>query len=299
MTRKDAVSADRLSHAQLVQAVVVDSKVVRDLVKDCLAHLLPDLSVVGTHRLNRLLVDRDLVGEREVVILAAGRQRDTVIQPQQRAARCDASRNQVLLGWAALNHDFKVFDFVHECVRKRVHGVRHELLEPRAFHASIIIGLLVSTYLQLSLVGYESTISVMFLFRNRRIHGRVRDLIASGVGVRQQTWTIGEGGADRRSLPQAVLDWVKECMSTMRRPNGVDQVALALACRDDGPEPRCSASLGLLDPQDFYGDRALESINAFLDDVDSLPEQAGGREISGALVCLGDIAFALARDEAA
>lgn len=138
----------------------------------------------------------------------------------------------------------------------------------------------------------------MHLFRNRGMHDRVRDLIASGVGVSQKTWTV-DSGADRQALSMAVLDWVKECMSTMRRPNGVEQVALALACRDGGREPRCSASLGLLDPRDFYGDRALTSINAFLDDVDGLPQKAEDREISGALVCLGDIAFALATDQAA
>ena len=140
----------------------------------------------------------------------------------------------------------------------------------------------------------------MFLFRNRGIHARVRELIASGVGVSQKTWSVGEEGADRHVLSTAMLDWVKECMSTTRRPNGVEQVALALACRDDaGREPRCSASLGLLDPQDFYGDRALAGINAFLDDVDGLPATVDSREISGALVCLGDIAFALATDKAA
>jgi hypothetical protein len=155
------------------------------------------------------------------------------------------------------------------------------------------------THLQLRSGGFESTTSMMFLFRNPGIHSRVRSLIGNGVGVCQRTWPVDDARADREELSAAVIDWVRECMSTMRRPNGVDQVALALACRDDDREPRCSASLGLLDPRDFYGERALNGINAFLDDVAGLPGAPVSREISGALVCLGDIAFALATDQAA
>ena len=139
----------------------------------------------------------------------------------------------------------------------------------------------------------------MLFFRNRGITGRVRSLIAEGVGVRQNTWRVWESDPGHEELTEAVLDWVRDCMASMRRPHGVDQVALALSCRDGAGHPRCSTSLGLLDPADFYSAKASDAIMAFLDDVSRLPEPAASREISGALVCLGDIAFALSDQQAA
>jgi len=77
-------------HSEFVEAVVVDSKVVADLVEDGDAHLLSDLVVGVADGLDVVLVDADPVGEHEVVVLTACGEGDTVVEAEEQVAMLDA-----------------------------------------------------------------------------------------------------------------------------------------------------------------------------------------------------------------
>ncbi|MCL4240815.1 MAG: hypothetical protein KJ048_05625 [Dehalococcoidia bacterium] len=134
----------------------------------------------------------------------------------------------------------------------------------------------------------------MPLFSRLSVNRRVERLIREGVGVRESTWTV-DCASDpdlTRRLTESIVGWVRHSMGEMRRPYGIDHVALALACRDGSGRVVCSTSLGVLRPISFYGEGPVAEVNAFLGDV---ARATGGRpvEMVGALLSLGDIAFAL------
>lgn len=81
-------------------------------------------------------------------------------------------------------------------------------------------------------------------------------------------------------------------MSGMRRPYGIDHVALALAARDNSGKVVCSNSLGVLRPGSFYAEEGAEQVRAFLGDASRVMAGRPG-EMVGALLSLGDIAFEL------
>lgn len=140
----------------------------------------------------------------------------------------------------------------------------------------------------------------MFFFRSRNSSDRIRALIRRGVGLREQAWPAPPLASpeSRDRLAAEVLEFVREEMATMRRPHGIDQVALALSCQDASGRVLCSSSLGVVRPIDFYGDEAATGIRGFMDDAAAV--SAGGAiEVAAALVCLGDIAYALAGSRAA
>lgn len=140
----------------------------------------------------------------------------------------------------------------------------------------------------------------MFLFRSRNSSNRIRDLIRRGVGLRERSWTTPDLATSnaRDQLAADVLAFVRESMASMRRPHGIDHVALALSVQDEHGRVLCSTSLGVVRPLDFYRDKGATGIRAFVDDAASVAGQ-GPVEVTVALVCLGDIAFALAETPAA
>ena len=87
-------------------------------------------------------------------------------------------------------------------------------------------------------------------------------------------------------------------MGEMRRPYGIDHVALALACRDTSGRILCSNSLGVRRPASFYGPEAGTSVEAFLRDVDQVRNETE-MEVVAALLSLGDLAFELRAERAA
>jgi hypothetical protein len=119
----------------------------------------------------------------------------------------------------------------------------------------------------------------------------VEELIRAGVGVSERTWRLaGEG--DGRTLAREMAGWARDEMATMRRPFGVDHVALALACRDDRGRVFCSASLGVVRPAAFYEGDAEARLAEALEGAWRLAE-GGEAEVLAALLRLGDIAFEL------
>ena len=130
----------------------------------------------------------------------------------------------------------------------------------------------------------------MQLSRKRQTRDTVEQLIRRGVGLREASWELtGDGGHGRHELTDRIVEWLRAAMGEMRRPYGLDQVAVALACRDGEGRVVCSNSLGVLRPGAFYDESGSDRIAAFLDDVKAVP-YGQRREIVGAVLSLGDIA---------
>lgn len=137
-------------------------------------------------------------------------------------------------------------------------------------------------------------------FRRNDTHRKVRQLIEGGVGIRESHWPMAQPGdaPARAELAEDVASWVRRAMSEMRRPYGIDHVALALACRDDGGTVLTSTSLGVIRPGTFYGAEGITRIAGFLEDVERVRPDSP-MQIAGALLSLGDLAFELGTAKAA
>jgi hypothetical protein len=134
----------------------------------------------------------------------------------------------------------------------------------------------------------------MALFRRFSTHRRVERLIREGVGVREASWRLHDGQLPEttEALVDDVVAWVRASMSGMRRPYGIDHIAVAFAARDWSGKVICSSSPGVLRPGSFYGEEGAEHVRAFLGDARRAMDGGGG-EVVGALLSLGDIAYEL------
>lgn len=133
----------------------------------------------------------------------------------------------------------------------------------------------------------------MALFSRFSTHRKVERLIRDGVGVREACWRLdSDHPSNADALVEDVIRWVRASMGAMRRPYGIDHVALALAARDDSGRVLCSNSLGVLRPGSFYGADGADQVRAFLGDAKRAMDGRPG-EMVGALLSLGDIAFEL------
>lgn len=133
----------------------------------------------------------------------------------------------------------------------------------------------------------------MALFGRFSTHRKVERLIRDGVGVREACWRLeSDHSQNCDALVEDVVDWVRTAMGDMRRPYGIDHIALALAARDDSGRVICSNSLGVLRPASFYANEGAEQVRAFLGDAGRVLAGGSG-EMIGALLSLGDIAYEL------
>jgi hypothetical protein len=131
---------------------------------------------------------------------------------------------------------------------------------------------------------------------NRRVEG----LIRRGVGVNEATWKLPDpaDAPGATALVDEVVAWVRRAMGEMRRPYGIDHVAVALACRDASGRVVCSNSLGVVRPAVFYGEDGAARVSDFLVDAARAGGKPGG-EVVGAILSLGDIAYELGAAQAA
>ena len=129
-------------------------------------------------------------------------------------------------------------------------------------------------------------------FHRQSTQERVERLIREGVGVREAAWELVPLAERSRDLSSDIVAWVRRVMGDMRRPYGIDHVALALAARDDTGHVLCTNSLGVVRPASFYSDDGVSRVQAFLDDAQSASGDHSVR-ISAALLSLGDLAFEL------
>lgn len=128
---------------------------------------------------------------------------------------------------------------------------------------------------------------------------RLTDAVRKGVGVQENSWQLPDRSeASSVDLVEDIVLWIRDSMGSMRRPYGIDHVALALACRDKTGRVVCSNSLGVMKPSDFYTPEGTERIEAFLHDV-RFAKPGDGAKIVGALLSLGDVAYELGLPKAA
>jgi hypothetical protein len=126
--------------------------------------------------------------------------------------------------------------------------------------------------------------------RSRATRRTVERLIRAGVGVHEAAWPLDSEVGANGNLAIAIEGWVREALGHTRRPNGIDRVALALACRNQAGEVTCTNATGLVSPATFYSDDGLAAISGFLTDAGALADGQAA-EVVCALVSLGDLIY--------
>ncbi len=111
-----------------------------------------------------------------------------------------------------------------------------------------------------------------------------------GVGVREASWPLPEPGAEG-AFVEAVRAWMAECGAGMRRPYGVDHVALALSCHGHQGHPRCSTALGIRPLGEYLGPRGERELLGFVRDA-RLASPEGGT-VRAVFLSMGDLLAAL------
>jgi hypothetical protein len=132
-------------------------------------------------------------------------------------------------------------------------------------------------------------------FRTDPLRTQVEDSIAAGTGLRKGEWMLPAGGSDPEQLheiAETIVSWCREQMSGTRKPYGVDQLTLAVACAVPAGTPIASATFGVFRPIDFHGEDGIASrVVAF---VDGLAEQTDAPSsplrLAAVLFSWGDVA---------
>jgi len=123
----------------------------------------------------------------------------------------------------------------------------------------------------------------------------VEQSISRGTGLRKAEWVLDEHPIDEAALAattEALLTWTRDCIATTRRPYGIDQMALAVACAEPGATPLASASFGVFRPPEFYEDGGIaDRVTAFMQNLrtEDLDSRSSVR-FAAALFSWGDVA---------
>lgn len=84
----------------------------------------------------------------------------------------------------------------------------------------------------------------------------IEDAILSGAALRRGEWVMNGPvtASQLRDLSETILLWCRHEIGTTRRPYGIDQISLAIACAEPSGCTIASESLGVLRPTDFYSE---------------------------------------------
>lgn len=132
-------------------------------------------------------------------------------------------------------------------------------------------------------------------FRPDPLRARVEASIRRGTGLRKNEWLIDELPIDRADIEETlerILDWCRDEISHTRRPYGIDQMALAVACAEPGGVTFASATFGIFRPVEFYQENGVaERVAHFMDSlhVEELNQRPAIR-FAAALFSWGDVA---------
>ncbi len=133
-------------------------------------------------------------------------------------------------------------------------------------------------------------------FRPDPLRARVEDSIRRGTGLSKHEWLLGDAPlvtADIEALADQVIEWCRARIAATRRPYGIDQMALAIACAEPGGQPLASTTFGVFRPIEFYEESGVEQrIRAYLVGLplEQLNRRAGEIRFAAALFSWGDIA---------
>ena len=132
------------------------------------------------------------------------------------------------------------------------------------------------------------------------VRSRIRESIRAGTGLSKADWVLDGPTIEPAAVDQLIEDittWCRERIATIRRPYGIDQLALAVACAPPGGDPLASRTFGVFRPVDFYAedgipDRIGEFVRAIPPDRLNAEIAAGasGIRFAAALFSWGDIA---------
>jgi hypothetical protein len=132
--------------------------------------------------------------------------------------------------------------------------------------------------------------------RTEPLRRRVEASINEGTGLSKGEWLLSDlplDDADIRELSDEMIVWCQDRMSESRRPYGIDQMALAVACAEPGGQPLASASFGVFRPVEFYAEGGVaDRLGHFLRSVrlDDLNRRETSVRFAAALFSWGDIA---------
>ena len=120
----------------------------------------------------------------------------------------------------------------------------------------------------------------------------LRRALADGVGLYRAAWDLDPA----REASADLFAWLEGAISQTRRPYGMDQVALSLACSPRAGAPLASASFGAFRPQDLYlpASPLRREIGVFIDTLPVAPIVAGTAplRLGAVLLSWGDLARA-------
>ncbi len=132
-------------------------------------------------------------------------------------------------------------------------------------------------------------------FRPDPLRARVEDSIRRGTGLSKQEWLIEARlePADVEALAEQIVHWVRGRIAATRRPYGIDQMALAIACAEPGGQPLASTTFGVFRPVEFYEESGVEQrVRAYLGGLplEQLNHRTGDIRFAAALFSWGDVA---------
>lgn len=129
------------------------------------------------------------------------------------------------------------------------------------------------------------------------LRARVDASIRDGVGLSKHEWILAAPILPHEidALADEVTEWSRVRAAESRRPHGIDQCALALACAHPGGAPLASTTFGVFRPIELYTDGGIpDRVRLFLEGL-SLPtlnESGEPVRFAAALFSWGDVARA-------
>lgn len=133
---------------------------------------------------------------------------------------------------------------------------------------------------------------MMHMFRRVTARRKVEGLIRDGVGLQECRWPAPRNQVEAQNLQAQITEWVRGSMGGMRKPYGINHVALALACRDTQGNIVLTNAMGVERSEAYWGEVGEQKIAGFLGDVEAVPVSRR-MEVVGALLSLGDLAYAM------
>ncbi|TAK76517.1 MAG: hypothetical protein EPO16_07030 [Dehalococcoidia bacterium] len=142
------------------------------------------------------------------------------------------------------------------------------------------------------------------MFRPRRpqllpapLRARIEASVRDGVGLSKHEWILPAPVRPHElvALGEAVVEWSRLRVAESRRPYGIDQSALAIACAHPGGAPLASATFGVFRPIELYAEGGIpERVQAFMEElsVETLNESGEPVRFAAALFSWGDVARA-------
>ena len=103
---------------------------------------------------------------------------------------------------------------------------------------------------------------------------RIASSIREGVGLSKHEWLLPSPVQPHElaALGEAAVEWSRVRAGESRRPYGIDQCALALACAHPGAAPLASTTFGVFHPIELYTEDGIP--DQIIEFLEALPLQA-------------------------